>query len=136
MKALFRVPMRVHTGLLLMTALAAAYRSKTPVSLENVANAERLSQGFLEDIAKSLRKAKLIEGQRGKGGGYRLSKPPGRISVESIIEATEGPVALLDCLSSPVSCPSGHRCSSRRIWKKVQDRIVASLDSVTLADLV
>lgn len=135
MKALFRVPMRVHNGLLLMTALASAYPSKTPVSLENVAKAERLSQGFLEDIANDLRRAKLIAGQRGKGGGYVLAKPPKRIAVSSVLEALEGPVALLDCLSSPAACPSGHRCSSRKIWKKIQNRIEASLASVTLADL-
>ncbi|MFH1077819.1 MAG: Rrf2 family transcriptional regulator, partial [Patescibacteria group bacterium] len=60
--------MRAHNGLVLMTALAVAYPTKSPVSLENVAAAEGLSQGFLEDIANDLRRAKLITGRRGKGG--------------------------------------------------------------------
>ncbi|MCI0479780.1 Rrf2 family transcriptional regulator [Candidatus Uhrbacteria bacterium] len=134
-KALFRVPMRAHNGLVLMTALAVAYPTKTPVSLENVAAAEGLSQGFLEDIANDLRRAKLITGRRGKGGGYVLAKPPKKMTVRAVLEAVEGPIALVDCLASGIVCPSGHRCASRRIWKKVQDRISSSLGSVTLADL-
>jgi Rrf2 family protein len=118
-----------------MTALTAAYPSKSPVSLENVAKTEDLSQGFLEDIANDLRRVKLITGRRGKNGGYVLAKPPKRITVSSVLEALEGPIALLDCLGSAAACPSGHRCASRKIWKKIQDRIEASLASVTLADL-
>ncbi|MBU1349156.1 Rrf2 family transcriptional regulator [Patescibacteria group bacterium] len=134
-KALFRVPMRAHNGLVLMTALAAAYPSKIPMSLEDIATKEGMSQGFLEDIANDLRRAKLITGRRGKGGGYVLAKPPKRMTVRAVLEAVEGPITLVDCLGSGVACPTGHRCASRRIWKKVQDSITSSLGSVTLADL-
>jgi Rrf2 family protein len=136
MKTLFRIPMRVHNGLLLMSYLATNHVSGVPISLDEIAEREHTSQGFLEEIATSLKTAGLIEGKRGSKGGYLLSRAPEAITVSEIIDALEGPVALVDCLMEDVSCPSEHGCSNRKIWKTVQDRITETLDGIHLSDLV
>jgi Rrf2 family cysteine metabolism transcriptional repressor len=136
MKTLFRVPMRVHNGLLLMSYLATNHAAGVPVSLEEIAEREHTSQGFLEEIATSLKTAGLIEGKRGPKGGYLLNRHPDQITVSEIIDAIEGPVALVDCLMEDVSCPSEHGCSNRKIWKTVQDRITETLEGIRLTDLV
>ena len=136
MKTLFRVPARVHNGLLVMTYLASNYEAGLPVSLEEIAEREHASQGYLEEIATSLKTASLIEGKRGPKGGYVLSRNPQELTVAAIIDALEGPVALVDCLMDDASCPSEHGCSNRKIWKTVQDKITETLEGIHLADLV
>lgn len=136
MKSLFRVPQRVHNGLLLMSYLATNYGAGTPVSLEEIAGRETISQGYLEEIANDLRQAGLIEGRRGQNGGYLLTRSPDVMTVASILDALEGPVAIVDCLTADVACPSEHGCSNRKIWKTVQDRITDTLEHITLRELV
>jgi Rrf2 family cysteine metabolism transcriptional repressor len=136
MKTLFRVPMRVHNGLLLMTYLATNHAANVPVSLDEIAEREHTSQGFLEEIAISLKAAGLIEGKRGPKGGYVLTRDPQDMSVAEIISALEGPVAMVDCLMEDAECPSEHGCSNRKIWKTVQDRITETLEGIRLSELV
>lgn len=136
MKTLFRVPTRVHNGLLLMTYLAANHAAHVPVSLDEIAEREHTSQGYLEEIATVLKTAGLVEGRRGSKGGYLLTRHPEDMTLSEIINALEGPVALVDCLVDDMSCPSEHGCSNRTIWKTVQDRIVETLDGIHLSDLV
>ncbi|MFA5935864.1 MAG: Rrf2 family transcriptional regulator [Patescibacteria group bacterium] len=136
MKTLFRVPMRVHNGLLLMTYLAANHEAGIPISLEEIAEREKISQGFLEEVAGTLRQAGLIEGKRGSKGGYVMTDRPENVTVASIIDAIEGPVALVDCLMDDAACPSEDGCSNRKIWKTVQDRITDTLEGIRLSELV
>jgi Rrf2 family cysteine metabolism transcriptional repressor len=136
MKTLFRVPMRVHHGLLLVTYLAANHEAGFPISLDEIAEREKISQGFLEEIAIALRQGGIIEGKRGPGGGYVLCHAPTEITVAKIIEAIEGPVTLVDCLVEDAACPSEDGCSNRRIWKTVQERINETLDGIKLSELV
>lgn len=135
MKSLFRVPIRVHNGLLIMTYLAANFE-KAPVSLEEIAKREGISQGYLEEIANDLRKANLIEGRRGQNGGYVLTQQPQTTDIAAVIDALEGPVNLVDCLAPDATCPSDNGCSNRKIWKTVQDNIADTLKSISLQDLV
>ena len=128
--------MRIHNGVLLMTYLAANYKSGAPISLDEIAKREKISQKFLEEIAAIFRKADMIEGQRGQKGGYVLTKNPKKTSIASVIEALEGPVVLVDCLADEVECPLGDCCSNRLIWKRVQDKVTDTLIEITLSDLI
>jgi Rrf2 family protein len=130
MSGLFHVSARDHGGLLLMTELACIYEKQTYVSLEEIATSMKLSHAYLEEVAASLKRASLIEGKQGPNGGYRLSRPPAQISVEDILTALEGPLALVDCQSG--SCPVEHACSSKSMWSLLQKKIRTSLRELTL----
>lgn len=119
-----------------MTHVAANFVAQAPVSLEEIARREGISQGYLEEIANSLRQANLIEGRRGQGGGYVLPRAPKKIRVSEIFEALEGPVTIVDCLADEHACPSKDGCSNIKLWKRLQARLAETLNSVTLDELI
>lgn len=136
MSNLFHVSARDHGALILMTTLAERHASEVFVSLQDVAQRMMLSQGYLEEIAASLKKAGLISGKQGPGGGYRLVKSPDEISLEEILTALEGPVELVDCQTSTTPCPVASKCSSKNIWKVVQKNLQKTLRETTLAEAI
>lgn len=68
------------------------------VPLKDVAARQEISEKYLEIVVKELVKGGLLDTLRGKGGGYRLNRPPEEYSVKAIIERMEGPLAPVACL--------------------------------------
>ncbi|MFA6603569.1 MAG: Rrf2 family transcriptional regulator [Patescibacteria group bacterium] len=129
-----KVPQKLHHALLLVSELAAAGRSS--LSLAEVGERIGVTQGYLEQIAGPLRSAGLIRGQRGAGGGYRLALPAAKISVAAVVQAIEGPIAVIGCLQGPGTCLLSRNCRSRDVWQEVQTLILGSLKKVTVRQLV
>ena len=105
--------------------------------LDIIAETENISEKYLESIVRILVKAKMIEGVRGRGGGYRLVKRPEEYSVGEIIRLTEGslaPVSCLDCQPNP--CSRAGSCKTLPVWQKLNTLINNYLDSVSLTDLM
>ncbi len=136
MSNLFKVPLKVHHGLLLVTHLAERFDVGTPTTLEEVADKEQISQGFLEEIAALLRSGGIIEGRRGPSGGYLLVKNPAHLTVADVIAAIDGPLALVDCLDGNVGCMMAEKCTSRGVWAKVQKQITSTLTGMTISDVI
>lgn len=136
MSGFFRVTTRDHSGLILMTSLAEQFHTETYISLQGIAAEMQLSQGYLEEVASSLKKAGLIQGKQGPSGGYRLAKDPQFITLEDIVIALEGPVTLVNCQSSAMPCPVEGKCSSKKVWHSLQDQIRTALSNMTLASLL
>jgi Rrf2 family protein len=102
-----------------------------------VAERQGVSLKYLERILPELVSHQLVEGVHGKGGGYRLTKDPAEISVGEILRITEGdlaPVACLEC-NGP-ECERVDDCRTLPLWKELNDRINAYLDSVMISDLM
>ncbi len=105
--------------------------------LTEIAERQDISVKYLESIISVLSKAGLVDGVRGKGGGYRLNKKPEEYSVGEILKLTEGslaPVACLDC--KPNKCERSESCKTLPMWEKLDEIICDYLNSVTLADLL
>lgn len=136
MSQLFRVTARDHSAVILMTELARRYDGAGHVSLQEIASAMNLSEGYLEEIAACLKKAGLITGKQGPRGGYRLAREPKEIRLEDILTALEGPIELVDCQSSGVMCPVSAKCHSKKIWKSVQESIQTTLRKTRLVDVM
>jgi Rrf2 family protein len=122
-----------------MTELARAHGTDHPISISEIARIEGLPLAYLEQLVGELRRAGLVEGTRGVRGGYRLARSPGEMTVGDIYRVLEGEVAPVECTAEdylPGSCSRDHGCMSRTIWDRVQDAILAVLDSTTLADLL
>ncbi len=135
--SLFKISERDHLGLILMTMLADAYKDKDRwVSLEEVARWGKFSQGYLEEIAAPLRQAGLIEARKGAGGGYRLVYDPRRITIEEILTALHGPLAIVPCLDPKAGCPLTSSCSSHHLWSFLQKEISETLQRTSLGDIV
>lgn len=117
----------------LMAHLAGKYKSGEFVSLKEAGKSENISAGYLEEISAMLKKKNLLISRKGKIGGYRLSKNPGKIKVLDIIEALEGPLALVKCLGSDKNFICGNKsCASKKVWRKIQNSLYDKLKKIKL----
>lgn len=104
--------------------------------LRDIANRQRISEKYLENIIKSLSTAGFVDSMRGKGGGYKLSRDPKEYTVGSILKLSEGslaPVACLEC--NPIQCERASVCKTLPMWKKLDTLIDGFFEGITLADL-
>ncbi len=105
-----------------------------PQSTKSIAEAQNISETYLEQLFSTLRKSGLIKSTRGAGGGYMLAKPPEDISVGRILEALEGPLVPAGCVNG--SCDSADDCATHAIWVRIYDGITGVINSITLADML
>ena len=77
----------------------AEHRSEKYVPLKEVAARQEISEKYLENILKVLVQNGFLEGLRGKGGGYRLTREPDQYTVGEILTLTEGSLAPVSCLA-------------------------------------
>ena len=106
------------------------------VPLKVIAERQEISEKYLESIIKLLVRAKLLNGVRGKGGGYQLTKSPEQYTVGSILRLTEESLAPVTCLEPGAdACSRAAECRTLSLWKGLDKVINDYLDNVTLADL-
>ncbi|WP_418765815.1 RrF2 family transcriptional regulator [Mailhella sp.] len=104
--------------------------------LKRIAQAQRISLKYLEQIIVPLSRAGLIKSERGSQGGYRLAMPPEQCTAGDILRAVEGSLAPVDCLAPEAEiCGFQRQCPSLRFWSGLGDCIERYADSVTLRDL-
>lgn len=108
----------------------------TPVPLKDVAERQGLSKRYLDQLAIALRNASLLKSVQGMRGGFLLARPGNEIRIIDIIEAVDGPVDILGCISDEHFCQRSEYCPSRTIWETINDNIVETLSHHTLEDLV
>lgn len=107
------------------------------IPLKVIAQRQEISEKYLESIIKLLVKARFLNGLRGKGGGYQLTKAPEQYTAGSILRLTEDSLAPVACLEeSADACPRMQECRTLPLWKGLDKVISDYLDNVTLADLM
>ncbi|MCI9104006.1 MAG: Rrf2 family transcriptional regulator [Lachnospiraceae bacterium] len=115
----------------------AEHQSKGYIPLKETAERQGISEKYLEGILKVLVKQKFLAGLRGKGGGYRLVKPPEQYTIGSILNATELSLAPVACLDpGQEDCPRKFFCRTLPLWQGLDQVIRDYLEQVTLADLM
>ena len=115
----------------------AEQNSNDFIPLKDIAARQEISEKYLESILKILVQNGLLEALRGKGGGYRLTRPPAEYSIGSILRLAEGDLASVRCVSTSFDgCSHKEKCQFLPMWQKLDSLINNYLDSVTLADLM
>ncbi len=105
--------------------------------LMDIAKRQEISEKYLESIIAILSKAGFVQAQRGRGGGYRLSREPQSYTVGSILKLTEGPLAPVACLEDGENtCSRAAQCKTLPIWMGLDELMQNYLESITLADLL
>lgn len=115
----------------------AGQESDEYIPLKDIAARQEISLKYLESIMSIMAKNGMVEGQHGKGGGYRLTRAPEAYRVGDILRLTEGslaPVACLSCDAQP--CSRADRCKTLPLWEKLDALVSGYLDSVSLTDLL
>ena len=114
----------------------AEHQGEGYIPLKEIAARQEISEKYLENILKVLVQNGFLEGLRGKGGGYRLTRNPDQYTVEEILVLTEGSLAPVSCLTPGASvCPRMADCRTYEMWKGLNDRISDYFGHITLADL-
>ena len=114
----------------------AEHQAESFVPLRDISTRQEISEKYLEIVVKELVKGGLLAAMRGKGGGYRLNRPPEEYSVRSVLERMEGPLAPVACLGpGQKPCPRQADCRTLTLWQGL-DRVISDyLAEFTLADL-
>ena len=107
------------------------------VPLKEIAEAEGISQKYLESIMTILSKANFLDAVHGKGGGYRLNRRPEDYTVGSILKLTEGSLAAVSCTAQGASaCSRTTCCQTLPMWEKLEKMIDEFFEGITLEDLL
>jgi Rrf2 family transcriptional regulator, iron-sulfur cluster assembly transcription factor len=122
-----------------VTAMAdlAKFGGGGAVPLSAIAERQRISLAYLEQLFVKLRRAGLVRSERGRTGGYWLDRPAGEISVAEIMRAVEEGVRMTRCGGEEAApCVPGERCLTHGLWDSLGEQIAWFLDNVTLRDVV
>lgn len=105
--------------------------------MKEVASRQEISLKYLERILPLLTKSGYVEGQHGKGGGYRLKKTPQDIRVGDVLRLTEGDLAPVACLIPGADpCNFAHECRTLEMWKEYFRLTNTFFDGITIANLM
>ncbi|HSZ12662.1 MAG TPA: Rrf2 family transcriptional regulator [Solirubrobacteraceae bacterium] len=119
-----------------------------PIPLAEIAAHDGLPLAYLEHLVARLRKAGLVDSRRGSRGGYMLARASSEITMAEVVEALEGSIAPIECISQAadgsIVCSreakqdgaEPHVCPTKLLWTRVRFSIVNTLRETTLADLL
>ena len=107
------------------------------IPLKEIAEAEGISQKYLESIMTVLSKAGFVDAVHGKGGGYRLNREPRAYTIGSILKLTEGSLNVASCTTQgAAACSRSECCQALPMWEKLDKMIDDFFEGITLADLL
>ena len=113
----------------------ALQEGKRPVTLQDIAVNQEISLSYLEQLFAKLRKAGLVQGTRGPGGGYRLARKMDSISIAEVISAVDEKADMTRCGGNS-DCLDGEKCLTHELWMELSDKIFEFLNAITLGELV
>ena len=107
------------------------------VTLKELADRQEISEKYLESIVKDLVRAGILEGVRGKGGGYRLGCPPEKIPVLDVLTLTDGSLVPVACLEEGAKpCSRAPDCRTLPLWEGLNAVVRDYLVRFSVQDLV
>ena len=107
------------------------------IPLMDIAKRQGISEKYLESIVAVLSKNDFLSSLRGKGGGYKLNRPPEDYTIGSILKLVEGSFAPVACLEKkPNRCERVAECQTLKMWEGLETLIEEYFAGITLADLM
>ncbi|HYD85850.1 MAG TPA: Rrf2 family transcriptional regulator [Vitreimonas sp.] len=133
-----RLTSKGRYAVMAMADLALHGGDARAVPLQEVARRQEISLSYLEQLFARMRRAGLVAGVRGPGGGYRLARGSDSITVAEIIAAVNEPIKATRCEEGSMKSCLGRsgRCIAHGLWQEMGDRIQVFLASVSLADVL
>jgi len=133
-----RLTSKGRYAVMAMADLALHGGRERAVPLQDVASRQEISLSYLEQLFARMRRAGLVSGVRGPGGGYRLSRDADSVTIADIIAAVNEPIKATRCEEGSMKSCIGRsgRCIAHGLWQEMGDRIQSFLTSVSLADVL
>jgi Rrf2 family protein len=131
---------KTRYAIVALTRLAREY-GNGPLQIRELAETEKIPQGFLENILLELKKLGILGSNLGKSGGYFLLKKPEEVTLADIVRHFEGTIALMYCVSEKAYrpcefCKDEKTCQIRRVFKEIRDSTFSILSKTSLKDLI
>ena len=105
--------------------------------MKEIVERQNISLKYIERILPVLAKNELIEGQHGRGGGYRLCRQPKEYTVGEILRLVEGDIIPVSCLECEgAHCEKSAECRTVAMWKQAAVLMNDYFDGITIADLM
>jgi Rrf2 family cysteine metabolism transcriptional repressor len=133
-----KLSLRGEYSIRALLVLGLSYK-RDVLSIQTISAQQNIPKRFLEQILNDLKSLGVVESRRGVNGGYRLARPPEKITLAEVIRHVEGPLAPVSCVSErfykKCSCPDEERCAIRSVMREVREAIVKILENVSVADM-
>ena len=115
----------------------AQYSEQETVSISSIAQRQKISESYLEQLVAKLKKAGLVVSIRGAAGGYRLARPASDISVGDVLRALEGDVRAVICTAqTEEGCEGEELCVTKYVWQRINESIEKTVDEMMIDQLV
>lgn len=123
------------TDLALRVVMSLAAIDPEPSTARKVAEEMRVPYNHLAKVVARLQRMGMVETRRGRGGGLRLTDAGRGVSIGRLVRDLEGAGDVVEC-EGDVPCPLRQACRLRSALRQAQEAFFASLDEITLTDLV
>jgi FeS assembly SUF system regulator len=131
---MLRVTKLTDYATVVLTALAQ--HPDCVLSAAELAECAKLETPTVSKVLKPLAHAGLVESFRGTNGGYRLARPPGKISLIEVVEAIEGRLGMTECSGEHSQCEHESHCNVQGPWRRINDIVSDTLRSMSLAEML
>jgi len=116
--------------------LAIARRGDGLATVAELSAEIALPRPYLRKIMQTLAREGVVRSFKGRGGGFVLARPAGLIAVADVVRAFQGRISLHDCLFKKKICPDAGTCPLRKAIGRLEDRLVAELEALTIASIL
>ena len=114
----------------------AMHQNKGAVTLNDIAKRQEISVKYLWQVINPLKTSGLLNVTRGAKGGYVLARRPEEITMLDIVTILEGPLSLVECLTTEDFCNRIDSCVARSVWHEVNQVVQKALSGITLAEVL
>lgn len=106
-----------------------------PISIREIAECEKISLTYLEQLFAKLRRGKLVCSVRGPGGGYALAVPAAQITLDKVIDSVQETLVPVSCMDDDGQCNCEELCLTHSVWAGLNDHIREYFTSISIDDL-
>jgi Rrf2 family protein len=103
---------------------------------DRVSAEAHIPRRLLARILAKLSRAGLVQSEQGRGGGSRLARPAGKITLREAVEAIEGPFGVIRCIMEDRACGEGAPCALHEAWEEGQQAILEYLGTQTIDEFI
>jgi Rrf2 family protein len=111
-----------------------------PVLIQAIHDRQKIPTKYLEQILLTLKHAGFVDSRKGRGGGYFLAQPPGKVMLGAVVRAIDGPLAPISCVSitsyRECGCPAPDTCGLRTVWQEARNALAEVLDRTSFAEIL
>ncbi len=119
-----------------LRALVYLARADGKVTADRISIEAHIPRRLLARILARLSHAGLVKSEQGRGGGSRLARPAGKITLREAVEAVEGPFGVIRCIMEDRACGEGAPCALHEAWEEGQRAILEYLGTQTIEEFI